>query len=43
VNSADAAACFAAMPGPLEVTTLLIYEFSPNSEVETTNFTNITN
>jgi len=26
-NSADAAAYFAAMPGPLEVTTLLLYEF----------------
>ena len=26
-NSAEAAACFAAMPGPLEVTTLLLYEF----------------
>jgi predicted nucleic acid-binding protein len=27
VNSAEAAACFAAMEGPLEVTTLLLYEF----------------
>ncbi len=27
VNSHEAAACFAAMPGPLEVTTLLLYEF----------------
>lgn len=27
VNSADAAAYFAAMPGPLEVSTLLLYEF----------------
>ena len=27
VNSSDAAAYFAAMPGPLEVTTLLLYEF----------------
>ena len=26
-NSGDAAAYFAAMPGPLEVTTLLLYEF----------------
>lgn len=26
-NSAEAAAYFAAMPGPLEVTTLLLYEF----------------
>lgn len=27
VNSSEAAAYFAAMPGPLEVTTLLLYEF----------------
>lgn len=27
LNSADAAAYFAAMPGPLEVSTLLLYEF----------------
>ena len=27
VNSPEAAAYFAAMPGPLEVTTLLLYEF----------------
>ena len=27
VNSGEAAASFAAMPGPLEVTTLLLYEF----------------
>ncbi len=26
-NSPEAAACFAALPGPLEVTTLLLYEF----------------